>query len=550
MTHTTVVETERVRVEWRGPHPVAFEVEGGGTHDHAEGGTPLREETTYSVLVQAKDAVGSVAVRHPDPVVTAGVQASADGRTIHGTISTRSHVGTLRLDIEADGERALVLSAEVAPTKIDAAAVAQMRDEVEGAVAGLALRYLRATTQPAAPEPTSRVEGSGWLRLVEAALHLLDRALAEIARAPQSDIQRTTTVQRTDAIRRPDPALVRALRAPTRRDVARGTGTPMRVANRVVSVPHRARARQTERTLDTPEHRWLRSVLDQTHGELQALHQAETQRRPYARRALHLEALNRAAGRVRALLRLNPLTAATPGTRPAPTLRLRRARGYRTAYEAAQVLRFGLDLGVGRLRVSLVDLAALYEQWTYLTVAQMLADVLAQPLDAQRFFVADAVGLHLRLRQGHPHALRFPLGDGGTVRLAYQPRFGRPALLPQRPDLLLTVEHPGQPPRRIVLDAKYRRDDSAATTRRYGLPAPPADALADLHRYRDAIRDARGQRIINQAVALYPFAPDDVAQVETSRLWQSIGTLGVGAIPVLPQTKQHLHAWLRGAALM
>jgi hypothetical protein len=136
-----------------------------------------------------------------------------------------------------------------------------------------------------------------------------------------------------------------------------------------------------------------------------------------------------------------------------------------------------------------------------------------------------------------------------TVRLAYEPRFPvAPGLLAQRPDLLLTVERGGTPPRLYVLDAKYRRDDSAAYRRRHGAPGPPEDALGDLHRYRDAIvRVGPGgvERPVAVAAALFPYrewAPD--AFVE-SRLWTSLGTIGVGAIPLLPGGTGLLMRWLQ-----
>ncbi len=132
----------------------------------------------------------------------------------------------------------------------------------------------------------------------------------------------------------------------------------------------------------------------------------------------------------------------------------------------------------------------------------------------------------MRLGRGQKHAVRMH-AQGAQVEVAYNPRFpAPPALLPQRPDLVLTVRQSGRT-RRVVLDAKYRRDDSDPYRRRHGAAGPPEDALGTLHRYRDAIPGT-----VETAAALFPGTDGDAFRA--SRLWTSLDTLGVGAIPVRP----------------
>ncbi|MEM6784206.1 MAG: DUF2357 domain-containing protein [Bacteroidota bacterium] len=531
-----------------------------GAPPHEIDAAALREETTYGLLIQTRTDT-AVELRHPDPTVLRGIHRSADGQTLHGTLATRAQVGLLRLLVVVDEKPHRILEAHVVPTKVEPETVTQMRDEVEGAVSGWTLRYLRATNTGAIPSVASTSNGGGWLRLVEAALDALEPALHHIAREPIATRSRTAKSTRVEAIRRPDAVVRRALRDNESAQRGHQAGTRHGRSERsahdwvevLLNVP-RLPVSQGTASLDSPEHRWLRGGLVKARTELDALIAAESTSRPHARKQVHLDSLNKALRRTRALLRLNPIGAAMPGPLPAPSLRLRRSHHYRDAYEATRLLWHGLALGSGRLRVSLVDLAQLYEQWCFVTVAGALQRRLGAPRNAGGLASVEASGFRLRLRQGIAHALRFEGVQGTGVQgtgvqgtrawLAYQPRFGPPALLPQRPDLLLTIERPGQGPRRFVLDAKYRRDDSAATVRRYGQPAPPRGAIADLHRYRDAIRNTDGARIIDQAVALYPLVSGDT-EVGKGRLWQSIEDLGVGALPLLPQATQHLDAWLR-----
>ncbi|MFB3130884.1 MAG: nuclease domain-containing protein, partial [Rhodothermales bacterium] len=158
-------------------------------------------------------------------------------------------------------------------------------------------------------------------------------------------------------------------------------------------------------------------------------------------------------------------------------------------------------------------------------------------------------GLHLRLRKGHAQTVTFPLSERRRLDLTYNPRFGgRGYLVPQQPDLLLTLRHADGAVARYVLDAKYRLDASPSYRKRYGLPGPPTDALNDLHRYRDAIQDRRprhpGERAVVQAVALYPYREEEPGLFEKSRHRRMIDEIGVGAIPLLPGETAHLAAWL------
>ena len=236
--------------------------------------------------------------------------------------------------------------------------------------------------------------------------------------------------------------------------------------------------------------------------------------------------------------------AAASGAPPAPTPRLLSAPGYAEAYAASRALDLSLAVAEGAVPHATRDLWALYEMWSYLTLARTVARLLDQPLPARAFFRAEHRGIRFLLRRGRRHAVTLWRG-GLRVTVTYNPRFAaRSGLLAQRPDLLLTVKR-GAVTRRFVLDAKYRRDDGARYVRRYGAPGPPETALGDLHRYRDAIVEPAGGRTVEEAVALYPYRVDESEAFTESRLWASIERIGVGAIPLVPGATDLLDRWLR-----
>ena len=286
-------------------------------------------------------------------------------------------------------------------------------------------------------------------------------------------------------------------------------------------------------TPDTPAHRWLAVRLDRALARLARIEGEERGRRTSPRRETlrgEVRALARRLRRVRA----TPVLADARADRApdAPPLLLRRRPAYAEAYEALRALDRGLALHDGALDVATQDLAVLYETWAALAVVQTAADVLGVEAPARPFGV-EARGADVRLRRGRRWAVRLA-GAAATVEVVTNPRFpAPPALLVQRPDLWLVLRAPGRPVRRVVLDAKYRRDDSVAYRRRHGAAGPPEDALGTLHRYRDAIVGPdRQPGHVHTAAALFPGSAD--ATFFESRLWTSLDALGVGAVPLRP----------------
>jgi hypothetical protein len=416
-----------------------------------------------------------------------------------------------------------------------------MQQEIEEALAGLAARYLGPTTARARveKEPPARPV---WLARLREALPPLEAAMEAVAARPREALRRAPGLARAERLTRPDAAV--------RRAVAKRAGGGVTTEAGTFALHARLPAQPLRTTLDTPEHRWLRARLEAAAHRLAAIRREEGRLPASARRARTHEELDDAAQGLRRLLALPPLAAAPGAPPPTPPLALHTAPRYAEAHAALRRLDVGLALGEGHHDAVPRDLAVLYEVWSYLAVAQALARLLGRAIPPGAFFAATAFGVRLRLRQGRHHALRLRT-PGLSVRLAYQPRFpSPPGLLVQKPDLLLTVERPGAPPRLFVLDAKYRRDDTAAYRRRHGAPGPPEDALGDLHRYRDAIVTAGAagaERPVEAAVALFPYREPEPEAFAASRLWTSVGRIGVGAIPLLPGATDLLTRWLRQA---
>ena len=528
------IDTDRVHVAWRGPlvpterglavtngrgQPVSV-TSSLGRDALAEVG--FAEEAGYRVWAEGRTGE-RVEVRHADPVVTAALQSERGGSVVTGTVRFGSHVGRTRFLVTVGGRAELAIEADVAPRKVTLATVHAMRDEVEAAWAGVPLQALRPTYEPQQPDAGTVQPSPAWLALLRAAMASLDTSLRAISHRPVAEIERRRQLVRASRVRRADAAV---------RASARRAGG---------ALPALVEAHPARGTPDTPAHRWLAARLARVLTRVRGLARDLDARPDTARhRALRAE-LTVLSARVRRLAALDPFATAAASAAPAaPPLALRRRPAYAEAYTALRQLDGGLRRAEGEVRPSLLDLAGLYEAWCALALVRAVADVLQTPAPPTPFGLV-RTGLGVRLRRGRRSALTLS-GRGVHVEVAYSPRFADPrALLAQRPDFLLTVR--GATTCRVVLDAKYRRDDRPASAARYGVAPPPADALGVLHRYRDAILGPDGAPgWIDEAVALFP--PADLSGYASSRLWTGLATIGIGALPLVPGETAWLRRWL------
>lgn len=508
-------------------------------------GPRLHEETSYIVYV--RPAPGrKVRLCHEDPVILNGLVAAADG-TIHGTVNFGSAAGRSRFDVQVDGSVAASFEVEVFPSKLDYKTdYREMVADVQDVATSLALQYLRSTYQSGSAARARTVGDLDWVLLLRALVDDLELALRQVARSPRRAIVRPMQLRPADRVRRPDSAV----RASVRKQSGRGAAQSFSGG---LSVRKAVWTRRATPTLDTPEHRWLsaqlRTVRQRLARLLVTIGSSRVELSPRERR--QVEDVRRLEQRVSRLEQLEPLLQARGD--PPPSLssqQLQIAPGYREAYRALLMLRSGLRLEGLAVRASTKELHQLYEYWCYLTVVRLLAARLNHPPQLDDLFRIRSSGLRIELGVGRSAEVSFRTATQ-RIRVRYNPQFSSSdvVLVPQRPDILLTLESQHWPTVHLLLDAKYRRDEGGDYLARYGAPGPPEDALNVLHRYRDAILEVEAgalqpQRTIIEGAVLFPHGAAD--DYRSSRHWRSLQRIGVGAVPALPSNVSYLDDWIGG----
>ncbi len=501
-----IAETDRVRLVWSGPRrdirdareTVAVHPAPGRTA--RLGGTgvltaPLRidEETTQNLWLESLDGA-PVGLHHADPVLLAGLASARGGTVVYGPVRFGSQAGRSRFTVTSGGVAEMGVAVTVSPAKASWADVEAMRADVEAAAAGAALAFVR-PAEAGAERAEGRASDPAWLALLRAETPRLARALASVARNPVAETSRVLASVRPSALRRASAETVRALRG-------------------AAVWPERVPGRPARPSLDTPAHRWLAAGLDAALARASVIRTSEQASPPTPRRAAVVAEIERLGAVLRRARRADLFAGVG---RPGATIPRAPRPDYAEAADALAALGRALRLADGPGSVPAQDTSALYEAWAGLAVVHALSRALGVDGPARPFGG--------RFGRGAAHAVRLAGAGGVRVDLVRSPRFsGPPALLVQIPDLLVSVRRPGAPDHTVVLDAKYRVDASGE--------APPGDALGALHRYRDAIVGADGRALVQTAAVLFPSRAGPA--FETSRVWQSLAAIGVGAVPLLP----------------
>lgn len=471
------------------------------------------------------------------------------GGLAHYSLNFRNNVGFVEVEVvsPSGGSR---LRLEVFPTKIDYRSdYVNMRDEVAGVVRNLVLTAQARTFNFASPAPAARPTLPEWLSLLRyqfAAFRAAARAIAQNPHSKLSEFTHSTPVERSKRVN--ERALLRELRRP----VTRSGGSLPQTG---IAIPSRVPERVKRVSFDTPENRYVKGTLLATRAKLQRLlnpaigadddadPSAEAQ---FFRTARPLvEEMLREVQRLLAASYLQDVAGNTVAP-PASTV-LHYHPQYAAFSKAARILNGGISVGGGPLTTGLKDIARLYEYWCFLRLVAVLREKL--DLEQQSIVRVSHLGTTVVLQKGQEAAVQFrDRASGKRVFLLYNRKFWRVPTISQQPDNVIQL---ASEDRLCVLDAKYRLAHDSDYRKRYGGVGPTVDDINTMHRYRDAIVVPDGSRpgeyrlgVVKRAVVLFPF-PDEQGY-EGHRFWRSIGTVGIGGLPFLPQATTQVESFLRG----
>jgi len=252
------------------------------------------------------------------------------------------------------------------------------------------------------------------------------------------------------------------------------------------------------------------------------------------------------------------------------SLVLQQKSGYSAVYQAWHKLKYYLDVLGDDAAVSVKNIAELYEVWCFLQLADILQNQfgftqvganpkLVDKLDEQnmeygfkagddRLFLFGRVvdGQEIKIELKHEFAIGKKDTKGSNINGAYVAWMAE-----HKPDIFMKVTFADGREYVWLFDAKYRIDPKTN-----GKDMVPVDALAQMHRYRDAIihqryefdRNGNEVKVLSRPVygayALYPGYFEEQKEGENP-YHEAIDEIDIGAFPFLPgEGLQSNNKWL------
>ncbi len=239
---------------------------------------------------------------------------------------------------------------------------------------------------------------------------------------------------------------------------------------------------------------------------------------------------------------------------------MKQAQGYKTIMEKWVELQQGYELEEGMRKLEVKDICDLYEIWCFIKVKNIVQNVMNElgkdaipkvnGRDITNDFIPqlvyggsvsfinyDGIELASVCYNAEVHKGKQSSAISGTNTITTV----------QRPDIVLRLSKQAEGNMKFtyLFDAKYRIADTDENGNRYDVP--PADAIDQMHRYRDAIyyteegRDR--EHLKKEIIAGYVLFPGRIPleALESGDYYyqQSNRLIGIGAFPLRPDQEQH-----------
>jgi|GEM_PF-1894474 len=458
-----------------------------------------------------------------------------------GSFSLEQAVGYTDLKIlDGRGRPVFVLETEVFPQKLNYKEdFHDMISDISDILYNLAFDYLKKTYGFTIPRQAYHQSLTEWLAILKVLFDSLERSIDLIRKNPSSKVCSDDKLKPVGQLRRADHSSVKWIRKNPRylTKSHESTGIILAQGISISQLPDQRKYL----SYDTHANRFVKWAirqiiqrLDEIGSLLKRLNSKRTTR--------ELESLSNYKRRLSSRLR----DVVFSDLQPFDQLRqfstvVSMAPGYRDFYHRFLMLQKGLYLHEHDVfRLDYKHTATLYEYWCFLKLVKTLQQQPAYKLSTQDLIQVEHNRLRFRLQKGKASCIRFKNDKGDRIELSYNRKFSSDTFT-QIPDNLLEFYKAGyREPFRMILDAKYRFDQGNAhypgSTVKHG---PPLDAIAQLHRYRDAIlfSDKYKTSIQTSAskafggVILFPF-PGPESHFTLHPFFKSIQEVNIGAIPL------------------
>ena len=512
---------------------------------------PLFYETQgYEFIIEKKQDI-PLTFYHENVYLRQAIKPlGREGMTMSGVLNFQSEVGLTDLELRLNGETLLHLQLEIFPVKMDYKNDYEMiLNDVNQQIYNLSFDFLRKTYNLTGLMETRHQSLTEFFAILQHVFAQLVQAIERINSSPHSK-------------HRVENRLVESgrLKKAGKENITYLTKRPHLLIqdDRLGFIPmngqcyYPTHAIETKRHVDydTNENRFVRWVLLRIGKKLKELkvrlaEQGRLQDPMLARKLSDMQT------QLQRLLRFEFLNVGDM-RQLSVSLVLQMAPGYREVYRNYLMLMKGLSIQSDLFRLSMKDLAVLYEYWCFLKIHDLLSR--KYELLKQDIIKVNRTGIFVTLDKSQKAKMVYRNPRNGEIFTLYYntlPSGEETPTIAQRPDNVLTLKkNDSDAVYKYIFDAKYRLNPAYEDTpyrRTYKTPGPEESDINTMHRYRDAIVYSEGsgselERSMFGAYVLFPY--HDEEQYREHKFYKSIGLINVGAFPFLPNSTGLMEAFL------
>ncbi|KAA0549801.1 DUF2357 domain-containing protein [Bacillus sp. BGMRC 2118] len=498
------------------------------------------ENGVYQVMISPKGEK-ELSFYHEHPSLRKAVDRVSIGNSyvLLGNLHFQSEIGFTSFEVRNNEETLLEVTLEIFPTKLNYKDDYQnLLNEVNDEIYNLAFHFLKKTYLSAKTKLEGNPSPVEFFRLISYYFDSFIKSIEQIERQPHHKLEKSHEVVRGDRIKNLDSKsrnyLIKNSRLLQPVDHGIKIGTKQ-------YLPIKGLTAKKEITYVTHENKFVKLMMTRLLMKLEDLYNRYVNLKSWGEQTVNEEIRQLIEGMKNKLHKKLGL----PFWREMPmpdqvfsSLVLQLAPGYRDAYQIYLTVSKGLTLHSSIHKMSVKDVATLYEYWTYLKLGQILGR--KYTLVSQDIIKVNRDGLFVNLdanRQAK-RVYKHPITNE-KITLTYQKRENKLPTITQVPDTMLSIEKKGDTyTYNYVFDAKYRIDfatEGSYYGRKYSSPGPMEDDINTMHRYRDSIvaeQSGPYERTSFGAYVLFPWGDEQLYL--DHHFYKSIDKVNIGGFPFLP----------------
>ncbi|MFC3041446.1 DUF2357 domain-containing protein [Virgibacillus xinjiangensis] len=463
-------------------------------------------------------------------------------QVLMGNLQFQNEVGYSVFEIHDENRNTLLqVTMEIFPIKLNYKEdYKKLLDEVNDEVYNLAYHFIKKTYLGATTSITSKPTWSEFYRIFNNHFTRLMKSINIIERQPHYQLNKTYKKVRGDQLKKMNAAGRNYLRKRPQLFRKVSEGLPVNGQN---MMPEHGLNVKKELSYNTLENQFIKYIMKRLENQLEGLLNAiELSRHPYKKDS-----------DTKLLEKISKMKIKLEGKRRAPfwrqvgeldrsvmSLVMQMAPGYRDVYKIYLTVSRGLVLHGQLYKMSVKDVATLYEYWTFIKLGQILAA--KYPMISHDIIKVKRGGLFVQLDEtsSAKRVFKHPVTNEKITLHFQRANRGLPTVS-QKPDSILSIEKNGKDyTYQYIFDAKYRLDFAAAGTyyrRHYRHPGPLEEDINTMHRYRDALvtnESGSYERYSFGAYVLFPWF--DEKSFEEHDFYKSIDQVNIGGLPFLPKS--------------